>query len=87
MKTITEDVVITESTYMHDYVIKFTFSDGSFRAIDFYPFLTSPHQNPAVKKYLDVTHFKKFVIKRSQDISWDNYEMCFPFETLYTGKF
>ena len=87
MKTISDDVVITQAAYLNDYIIKFAFSDGAFKTIDFYPFLTSPHQNPAVKKYLDITLFKKFVIKRAQDISWDNYEMCFPFETLYSGRF
>ncbi|MEO8150530.1 MAG: DUF2442 domain-containing protein [Bacteroidia bacterium] len=79
MKTITDDVVITQAAYLHDYVINFSFNDGSTKIIDFHPFLTSPHQNPGIKKYLDVTRFKKFVIKRGQDISWNNYEMCFPF--------
>ncbi len=87
MITISDDILIVSATYVNDYVIKISFSDNTTKTIDFYPFITSPNQNPTVKKYLDVRLFKKFGIKRAQDILWNNYEMGFPFETLYTGKF
>ncbi len=48
MKAVTEEINITQAIYVNDYEIKFTFSDGTIKIIDFYPFLTSPHQNPAL---------------------------------------
>ena len=40
-----------------------------------------------VTQYLDKDRFRQFEIVKHRDISWDDYEMCFPLETLYSGKF
>ena len=87
MNVITDTIEILKAEYIRDYVIRFFFSDGTKMEIDFYPFLSKPNQNPMTAKYLDVIKFRKFKIVRKQDISWNDYEMCFPFETLYSGKF
>jgi hypothetical protein len=87
MSTLVDNLQVTQAIYTTDYRIEFTFSDGTVHEVDFYPFLSRPHQNPMVTQYLDKDRFRQFEIIKHQDISWDDYEMCFPLETLYTGKF
>ncbi|HQV37847.1 MAG: DUF2442 domain-containing protein [Flavobacteriales bacterium] len=83
---IAEDVRIKKATYLHDYAIRFTFTDGHVSEIDFHPFLSAAGQNPMNSQYLDVTRFRKFKLHRNVDVFWDDWEMCFRFETLYSGK-
>ena len=84
--TIAEDVRIKKADYLHDYAVRFTFSDGHVSEIDFHPFLSAAGQNPMNSQYLDVTRFRKFKLHRNVDVYWDDWEMCFRFETLYAGK-
>ena len=37
-------------------------------------------------QYLDVLRFRAFKLHRNLDVYWDDWEMCFRFETLYAGK-
>lgn len=83
---IAEDVRIKKATYVHDYTIRVQFSDGHVCEIDFHPFLSAAGQNPMNSQYLDVTRFRQFKLHRNVDIYWDDWEMCFRFETLYSGK-
>ena len=87
MKILTDKLQIIQAVYITDYRIRFVFSDGIEKEVDFYPFLSQPYQNPMVSQYLDKNRFSRFKITKHSDISWDDYEMCFPLETLYTGKF
>ena len=83
---IPEDVRIKKATYVGDYVIRFTFTDGHVSEIDFHPFLSAAGQNPMNSQYLDVTRFRQFKLHRNVDVYWDDWEMCFRFETIYSGK-
>jgi hypothetical protein len=85
METSKENTRILSATYLHDYVIRFVFNDGKTHDLDFHPFLSKIPQNPMISKYLDVTLFQNFKIISSSDISWNNREMCFDFDTLYYG--
>lgn len=87
MNTLIENIRITKAMYIADYRIQFEFSDGTTKEVDFYPFLSKPGQNPMVSQYLDTNRFQKFDILKNRDISWDDYEMCFSLETIYTGVF
>jgi hypothetical protein len=71
--------------YKKDYRIDFAFSDGCSKIVNFYPFISMPYQSPCVVKYLDKELFKSFEILNKRDISWNNYEMCFRFEELFSG--
>jgi len=77
---------IIKVEYLSDYTICFEFSDGKKTSVDFYPFLSMPYQNVCVSKYLDKNLFTQFQIINKKDISWNNYEMCFRFEEIYSGK-
>jgi len=83
---IADDVRIKKATYVGDYIIRFTFTDGHKSEIDFHPFLSAAGQNPMNSQYLDVLRFRKFKLHRNVDVYWDDWEMCFRFETLYAGK-
>ena len=77
-------VSIKKADYVREYKIRFTFSDGVERLIDFSNFLISA-KNPMTKKYLDKQLFEKFSVDYG-DIIWNDYEMCFPIWDLHEGK-
>lgn len=83
---IPDHIRIKKAAYQGDYSIRFTFTDGHVSDIDFHPFLSSAGQNPMNSQYLDVLRFREFKLHRKVDVYWDDWEMCFRFETLYSGK-
>ena len=38
-----------------------------------------------IKKYLNPDEFKKFTIEYG-DLTWNDYDLCFPIADLYEGK-
>lgn len=77
-------ISIDKAEYIGDYKIRFSFSDGIEREIDFDSFLKNA-KNPMTKKYLDKQLFEKYTIEYG-DIIWNDYEMCFPIWDLHEGK-
>jgi hypothetical protein len=77
-------ISINKATYLGNYKIRFSFSDGVETAIDFLPFLESA-KNPMTRKYLNEEHFKSFSIEYG-DVIWNDYEMCFPIWDLHEGQ-
>jgi DUF971 family protein len=77
-------ISIIKADYVGEYKIKFSFSDGVERLIDFSNFLKNA-KNPMTKKYLKKPLFKRFSIEYG-DIIWNDYEMCFPIWDLHEGK-
>jgi len=83
---IADDIRIKKAEYLRDYIIRFTFTDGHVSEMDFHPFLSAAGQNPMNSQYLDVLRFRAFKLHRKVDVYWDDWEMCFRFETLYKGQ-
>ena len=77
-------ISIKTADYLTDYKIKFTFSDGSEKLVDFSGFLQNA-KNPMTRKYLDKDLFKNYSLVYG-DIIWNDYEMCFPIWDLHEGK-
>jgi hypothetical protein len=77
-------ISINNATYAGDYKIKFLFSDGSERLIDFSSFIKNA-RNPMTNKYIDIELFKNFTLSFG-DIIWNDYEMCFPIWDLHEGR-
>ena len=77
-------ISITRADYINEYKIRFFFSDGVERIIDFGEVLSSA-KNPMTKKYLDKNQFKNFTIEFG-DIQWNDYEMCFPIWDIHEGN-
>jgi hypothetical protein len=77
-------ISIKKADYIGEYKIKFLFSDGVDRLIDFSDFLKNA-RNPMARKYLDKKLFENFSIDYG-DIVWNDYEMCFPIWNLHEGK-
>lgn len=63
--------------------LEIAFSDKHVQRINFQPFLQQAH--PELRKFLDEKEFRRFAIEHG-NLVWNDYEMCFPVETLYTGK-
>jgi hypothetical protein len=76
---------VKKATYLGDYRIGFTFTDGHTSELDLHGFLAKPAQHPDVARYLDVTLFRKFKIDQRADLVWGDWDMCFPFASLYAG--
>ncbi|MCU0425174.1 MAG: DUF2442 domain-containing protein [Candidatus Kapabacteria bacterium] len=84
MITSVEIIAIEKAEYLGAYTIRFSFTDGTERIIDFEPFLRAA-ANEMTTKYLSLKEFCTFEIKH-RNISWNDYEMCFPLASLYEGK-
>ena len=77
-------ISITKADYIGGYKIKFSFSDGVKRLIDYSRFLKNA-KNPMTRKFLDEKRFRNYSIDYG-DIIWNDYEMCFPIWDLHEGK-
>jgi hypothetical protein len=77
-------IAIISAEYIPDYRIKFSFSDGTERIIDFKDFLENA-KNPMTRKYLNKQLFGSYSIEYG-DIIWNDYELCFPIWDLHEGK-
>jgi len=76
-------ISIEKAMYRGDYRIEFLFSDGVRRVVDFEFFLKNS-RNPMSLKYLDKELFGSFKIEYG-DITWNDFELCFPIWDLYEG--
>jgi len=77
-------ISIEKAVYRDEYKIELLFSDGTRKVIDFESFLRNS-KNPMSSKYLDRNLFGSFTIEYG-DISWNNFELCFPIWDLYEGR-
>ncbi|MBF0352602.1 MAG: DUF2442 domain-containing protein [SAR324 cluster bacterium] len=85
MTEVIEKIIdINAIQYISDYKLKFLFSDGKERIIDFKPFLDKS-RHPDIRKYLDLNEFKNFSIVDG-NLDWNDYELCFPVSDLYRGQ-
>jgi hypothetical protein len=72
-----------EARYLGGCRLEVAFSDGHFQKVNFEPFLHQAH--PELKKYLEETEFARFSLEHG-NLSWNDYEMCFSIEDLYSGN-
>lgn len=75
---------VTKAHYLGNYVIGIEFNDGTYREVNFKPFLCKA-QHPDIRKYLDEKRFAKFEVVDG-NLNWNDYEMIFPVWDLYQGK-
>jgi hypothetical protein len=75
---------ISSASWVSGYALEITFSDGVSHKVDFGPFLKGSVR-PDVRKYLDLDRFKGFSISFG-NLSWNDYDLCFPIEDLYSGE-
>ena len=79
----TDLIEINSAVYIGDYAIRIFFNDGLFKLVDFKAFLESS-SHPSIKKYLDETKFKQFIILDG-NLNWNDYDLIFPIADLYRG--
>ena len=56
---------------------------GTSRVVDFGPFLRKSY-HPQIRAYLELEKFRTFTLDYG-DLTWDNYDLCFPIADLYFG--
>ena len=79
----TDLIEINSAVYIGDYEIRLVFNDGVSKLVDFKSFLESS-SHPSIKKYLDETKFKQFLILDG-NLNWNDYDLIFPIADLYQG--
>lgn len=79
-----KDIRINKAEYLDKYKLFLSFNDATKQIIDFYPFLSNS-LNPLIRKYMDISEFKKFKIDEG-DLEWNNYDLCFPIADLYENN-
>jgi len=78
------DVIeVTAATYVGDYAIRISFSDGTEKLVDFKQFL-SKSLHPSISKYLNESLFKQFKISDG-NLNWNDYDLIFPVHDLHEG--
>jgi len=75
---------ITSAEVVGDYKLKLKFSDGHTGVVDFKSFISSS-LNSTIYKFLDLKKFNSFHLEWG-NLVWDDFDMCFPIENLYTGE-
>lgn len=78
-----KEVSVQDVRYFGGCRLEIVFSDGHVQKIDFEPFLKQAH--PELRKYLDEKEFSRFTVEHG-NLVWNDYEMYFSIEALYTGK-
>ena len=78
-----KEVSVLKASHLGGCCLEITFSDAHVQELDFEPFLRQAH--PELRKYLDENEFARFTVEYGT-LSWNDLEMCFPMESLYTGK-
>jgi hypothetical protein len=78
-----KEVSVQDVRHLGGCQMEIVFSDSHVQKIDFKPFLQQAH--PELRKYLDEKKFVQFSVEHG-NLIWNDYEMCFPIEAIYTGK-
>ena len=76
---------LTSATYLNNYSVELFFSDGERRTVDFKSFLSTA-SNPMTKAFLDLSKFKNFEVTHGY-LSWNNGEMDFSADSLYSWRY
>lgn len=76
-------VDVVKAHWVGGYSLELEFSDGCTKTLDFGPFLLNSVQTD-IRTYLDIDRFKGFSI-RYGNLVWNDYDLCFPIEDLYSG--
>lgn len=74
---------VVDARWISGYQLEISFSDGFTRLINFEPFLRGS-MHAEIRKYLDINRFKEFEI-RFGNLVWNEYDLCFSIEHLYSG--
>ncbi len=82
--TVADQVIeVVKAEYVDGYRLALTFADGTWRIVDFAPFLERA-RNPMATQYRKLEKFKQFKIVNG-NLNWNDYEMIFPVAQLYAG--
>jgi hypothetical protein len=77
-------IEVIQAVQIADYILELKFSDGKTNRVDFEKFLSNTC-HPEIRKYLIQENFRTFEIKDG-NVIWNDYDLIFPIEDLYSGK-
>jgi hypothetical protein len=76
---------VISAQYIEDYKVRIMFSDHTWQAIDFRPFLFA-YDRGYYNKYRKPSVFKRFKIEEGNIVWGENQDLIFPVEMLHSGK-
>ena len=79
-----KELNVVKARWAGGYSVDLDFSDGASKRVDFEPYL-SASVHPDIRRYLDAERFKSFSVSFG-NLVWDDYNLCFPIEDLYSGR-
>jgi len=77
--------VVLSASYIKGYQVLLSFSDQSWRVIDFEDFLVK-NSHPQYDKYRNTVQFRKFKIENGNLVWGKDWDLIFPVEQLYSGQ-
>ncbi|HTL09150.1 MAG TPA: DUF2442 domain-containing protein [Chitinophagaceae bacterium] len=81
-----KDAIINNATFLHDYVLLVTFSDGHKQTVDFAGFLNAESTPKYMKKYKSESKFKSFKVEHGNLVWGKDWDLVFPLAQLYVGR-
>ena len=78
-------LTVVAAEYVTGYKIIIMFSDGTWKSVDFEPFLFA-YDRGDYNKYRKPATFKRFKIEDGNIVWGKNWDLIFPIEQLYKGK-
>jgi hypothetical protein len=78
-------LTVVAAQYAIDYKVRIMFSDGTWKVVDFKPFLFA-YDRGYYNKYRKPAIFKRFKIEDGNIVWGKNWDLIFPVEQLHKGK-
>jgi len=78
-------ISVVSAQYIEDYKVRIMFSDHTWQAVDFKPFLFA-YNRGYYDKYRKPATFKQFKIEEGNIVWGKNWDLLFPVEELYKAK-
>ena len=78
-------ITVIAGQYAEGYKVRIMFSDGTWKSVDFEPFLFA-YDRVFLNKYRKSSVFKRFKIEDGNVVWGKNWDLIFPVEQLHQGK-
>ena len=80
-----KSISIVSAQYIEGYKVRIMFSDNTWQAVDFEPFLFA-HSRGYYDKYRKPTIFKRFKVEKGNLVWGKDWDLIFPLDELYKGE-
>lgn len=83
-KAVKTSLVVSDATWVRDYLVRVTFNDETEQVIDFGPYLAA-NSHPYIDPFKDPEQFRSFYIDGGNLVWGKEWDMIFPTWKLHRG--